>query len=406
MAPRKRRSEPTAAPADTPISADTPADTSVPLSGPSESLQVAKPLPANKRYPTVDWRTRDRDLNSRIWTVLGEYDSIRKVLYPRRNDTVSGSTKTTAFRLLAARVFHGTHFEQYVQNDPAATNFYASSLKNRLVKMEAGFKEAKTILGVTGGGLDHEEEIWEGPAGDYIRGKWEEAKQRCPWFFEMKPIIGLDRFDDDSIAIGNSTHDVGIDIMSRGRPEADQIPPVDGVSDADGISDNDIQEESQMIAEEVALREDFDSISSQFNISQTSPQRRVVNSPALPTSLSSSHRIASNRRSSSRGGQAGVLGELGESLRQLGVLKNNRKRAVVSAVEETRRMEINQKYELERLKIRTNQELELRRLALQEREIRLREHAAGISTVTTPSDWSEAIEDTTGSLEYREAVDC
>lgn len=56
----------------------------------------------------------------------------------------------------------------------------------------------------------------------------------------MKPIIGLDRFDDDSIAIRNSIHDVGIDIMNRGRPEANQIPLVDGVSNTDGISDNDI----------------------------------------------------------------------------------------------------------------------------------------------------------------------
>ena len=62
-------------------------------------------------------------------------------------------------KLLASKVFVNTEFQDLVENEPAALGFYASALKNRISRLETNFKEAKTILGVTGGGLTHEEEI-------------------------------------------------------------------------------------------------------------------------------------------------------------------------------------------------------------------------------------------------------
>ena len=46
-----------------------------------------------------------------------------------------------------------------MENKPAALGFYISILKNRISRLEINFKEAKTILGVIGGGLIYKEEI-------------------------------------------------------------------------------------------------------------------------------------------------------------------------------------------------------------------------------------------------------
>ena len=100
-----------------------------------------------------------------------EHDAIRRPLYPQRGDTVTGDTKTTAYKNLAVKLFEGTIFAPWISSDPAALTFYANSVKNRIAKHEVAFKEAKIILGVTAGGLDREEDIWTGPEGEHLQGK-------------------------------------------------------------------------------------------------------------------------------------------------------------------------------------------------------------------------------------------
>lgn len=60
-------------------------------------------------------------------------------------------------------------------------------MKNQLSRLEKGFKEACTNLGVTGGGLPNEDTIW--PEGKVRDKKWEQAKLTCSWYFCMKILF-------------------------------------------------------------------------------------------------------------------------------------------------------------------------------------------------------------------------
>lgn len=108
---------------------------------------------------------------------------------------------------------------------------------------------------------------------------------------------------------------------------------------------------------------------------------------------SSIRRTSSSFNSSPSGAQprrkTGVIAELSDSLRNVGIAKNDRKRLYDAGVqatqqkenlekETTRRLEICTTSEVEKMRIQTNRELELRRLMLEERRLAIQERQLGI----------------------------
>ena len=169
-------------------------------------------------YPTVIWSANNKRLIWMIFTVLEEDDTIRRGIWPRKGDTVSGKSKATHYKNLAQKVL-ATEPEFYpivTQNDGKAATHFGKSVKNQLSRLEKGFKEARTNLGVTGGGLPNEDAIWQ--EGE-IRDKWEEVKLTCPWYFRMKVLVE-DRFDDIGAAITNSGEEIDMDLMGDSRKRA------------------------------------------------------------------------------------------------------------------------------------------------------------------------------------------
>ena len=188
----------------------------------------------------------------------------------------------------------------------------------------------------------------------------------------MKAVIGLNRFDDDRLAVANSTGTVALDIMTRKRPAEDPEALMNSLSDvlgdAEVIGDADGDGEEEVHEENEDLSVDTQNIA---------PTPRRTNSSITP--LSSSPYSSSGRRTP-KGSSAGPLGDLGESLRQLGASKNEWKRAKHSEVETTRRLEISKKYEFETMTFRFEHEREvkIRELALEERRMHLEEVKYGI----------------------------
>ena len=87
--------------------------------------------------------------------------------------------------------------------------------------------------------------------------------------------------------------------------------------------------------------------------------------------------------------KTGVIAELSDSLRDVEIAKNDRKRLYDAGVqatqqkenmekETTRRLEIRTTSEVEKMRIQTNRELELRRLMLEERRLAIQERQLGI----------------------------
>lgn len=130
-------------------------------------------------FKTLDWKNH-RYLTDSLLDILDEHDSIRSKLYPRPGEVVTGKTKSDAYQRLVRKTLEQTELHAILEGNDKAAVFYGRAFKNRLMRLEKSYKEAKDILGVTGAGLASEEEIWEGPQDDEIRNRWEAAKAKNP----------------------------------------------------------------------------------------------------------------------------------------------------------------------------------------------------------------------------------
>lgn len=122
-----------------------------------------------------------------------------------------------------------------------------------------------------------------------------------------------------------------------------------------------------------------------------SPSRTA--SPFNPSTFSTgnstpnpSHTATQPRR------KPGVVGDLSDSLRDIGLAKSDRKQLYDAGIQETqrretieqektKRLQIREFLEVEKMRIQTEKDLELRRLALEERRIAIQERQMGIIPV-------------------------
>lgn len=112
-------------------------------------------------YPTVIWSANNKRLIWMIFMILEEDDTIRRGIWPQKDDTVSRKSKATHYKNLAKNVLSTEpDFHPFVsQNDRKAATHFGKSVKNQLSRLEKGFKEARTNLGITGEVLPNEDAI-------------------------------------------------------------------------------------------------------------------------------------------------------------------------------------------------------------------------------------------------------
>ncbi|KAJ6576222.1 hypothetical protein B0H10DRAFT_2236563 [Mycena sp. CBHHK59/15] len=73
-------------------------------------------------------------------------------------------------------------------------------------------------MGQTGAGLEDADKIIEGTE---LHTKWDEIKESCPWFFEMRSLIG-ERPNIRPVGIGNNDSDIDTSLLLRGDDQDDQ----------------------------------------------------------------------------------------------------------------------------------------------------------------------------------------
>lgn len=147
-----------------------------------------------------------------IFTIFEEDDIIRRGIWPRKDDIAGKKSKAIYYKNLVPKILAAKpEFHSIItQNDGNATTHFGKSVKNQLFLLKKGFKEVRTNLGVTGGGLPNEDAI---RPERKIRNKWKEVNLTCPWYFYMKVLVE-NRFNVIGAAIINSGEEIGIDWMS------------------------------------------------------------------------------------------------------------------------------------------------------------------------------------------------
>ncbi|KAF6762927.1 hypothetical protein DFP72DRAFT_1060126 [Ephemerocybe angulata] len=196
----------------------------------------------------VVWDTK---LSESLLKAINEDSTIKQGLYPGVGNAESketdpemgvaagGQTKTTWFWKLAQVVFldHELYGEsvrlalkQY-QSKPKSTALqkkWTDKIKNRLTTMQNETLKYNKTRGQTGMGLKSAKEI-DGERNAELASKWDEIKEECPWYFDMKELIG-DRPNRTPVGLGNITTPIDVTALDA---DDDAIPS----NEADTSSD-------------------------------------------------------------------------------------------------------------------------------------------------------------------------
>ena len=203
-------------------------------------------MPPSSLYPPFPWNADDKRLVKEIFTILEENSTIRKGIWPRKGENSGGKSKISHFKALARKLFQSDQQIKDLLKEDKAVTHYGTTVKNRVAQLEKGWKKAKETLGVTGAGLTHKDDIYE---GSYIMDKWHEVRILCPWFYQMKHLVD-NRFDNIGAAITNSSQDINLDIINTNRKTpkpATSIPlSTQPVSDPSQTLDDESEEEIEL----------------------------------------------------------------------------------------------------------------------------------------------------------------
>ena len=227
-------------------------------------------------------------------------------------------------------------------------------------------------------------------------GKWHEVRIVCPWFYRMKNIMD-DRFDDIGAAITNSGEDIDIDVMNTNRKTSKSIPstpscppPVSQEVENYNVPDDENEEDVEW-----GKTDNEDDHEERANPTEP-PPRNTSRPTARSITPSSTGQITPNVGSIISRRKPGDLGDLTDGLKDIGMAKSKRKEYHDAAMEETCRMEIRVKAEVEKKRLDTERELGARRLALEERQQAFRGEMA-----LEGRQWGAALEGLPHLLETR-----
>lgn len=283
----------------------------------------------NSLYPPVAWNADDKRLVKEIFTILEENSSIRKGIWPRKGENSGGKSKISHFKALAKKLFQNEPQIRDVLKEEKAVTHYGITVKNQVARLEKGWKKAKETLGVTGAGLPHKDDIHDGSS---IMDKWHEICVLCPWIYQMKILVD-NRFNDIGAAITNSGKDIDLDIMNTNRktskPSAPLLPLQ--LSSNTGNKDNNQQEDENNEDEVEWDKTDDEDRNPHFNSGtnfHNTPQPTELRSatPYFTGTVTPNVGFAISRC------RPGVLGDLTNGLKDLGVAKNKRKELYDAAI--------------------------------------------------------------------------
>ncbi|KAF8197818.1 hypothetical protein K438DRAFT_2016517 [Mycena galopus ATCC 62051] len=144
----------------------------------------------------VDWKN-DVELSTTMVALIGENAEIKQSLFPPCGPNASsqkggGKPKTNAQWQLAVLLFGS--MEKFKDAIAACTTaaqkrVWANKIKNRLVVMAKLTRGFNKEMGETGAGIRNASEI-NTDVTNKLTTKWAEIGKKCPWYFEMRELIG------------------------------------------------------------------------------------------------------------------------------------------------------------------------------------------------------------------------
>lgn len=318
------------------------------------------------KRPVIPWTADNKKLIHDLFDKLDENDTIRKGIWPKKGEGTSGSKQAVHYRNLADKLLKDQPvIQDLLKTDRTARIHYGNAVKSQLARLEKSWRAAKETLGIIGAGLPNEELIGDGPY--IIRTKWEEVKEMCPWFYRMRDMVG-DRFDDIGAAITDSDGDVTLDPIQSGDRRRTKGPELEEVlnNGEDDEMDDDIEDRDR------SPHHDHDTTTIQRSANTyTVPIRTTSPSPIVqPPGLS-------RRKSGIMSDLTeGLMSDLIEGLKEASAIKNERKKLHDKGIEETKRLEIKEKFrvehrrlDLEERKMVMEEKVRMRSLALEEKRL-------------------------------------
>lgn len=301
-------------------------------------------------FPSIPWSADNRRLISELLTILQQDAYLRKGLWPHQGETPLAQSKATNQRFLAKKLLRNEPSIMNYLSDPTAVAYYGLGIKNRVARLEKGWIEARQILGADGASLPDEHSIDEGGPHAELQEKWDMVKRNCPWFYRMRDLVG-----DYLENVVGATPQGG----SRGKRK-EATPEEEGDAEDD---DHDLQEET---VSDTIVRHQPSPPSSTPEPSSTG------NSPAVTGVVTISPRVTTSYPSQ-RQGSPELVELVTEVLNRESVAINERKRRRDADQEETKRIEIRERSQVEKMRIYMEEKIAMRRLALEERQLALQE---------------------------------
>lgn len=323
------------------------------------------PSKTKTNVPAVKWAADDRALTYALIKALSDSPELKKDIWPAPGETASGEQKIELCRDLAKRVLEGHKLHGEFLTTPEGRRAYGTSVKNQLVQMEQKYCEAAKMLGAVGAGLNKETDLWKDEASDDIRYAWHEVKKSCPYFFELKPLLGERLFATDPAA-GHSNDPVDTSTLLTGT----LLTTTQAESgDAEEVNDLDTQNNDTQGSTTV------DPNPCDSGLSDSSTRVPIHDSNGtVPSGAPDSSKNAPSTPGESVEDRdfAGFM----DSLRTFTVVDHIRKRMRDFDAQAIQLLEMQKRHELKERRMRWKHELEMRRLDLEERELKLREQKA------------------------------
>ncbi|KZT21628.1 hypothetical protein NEOLEDRAFT_1073284, partial [Neolentinus lepideus HHB14362 ss-1] len=133
-------------------------------------------------------------------TAITDDSEIKQGLFPAPGANVStsqggGKPKADHYWALCIALFsehedYRDHFARVNRGSTTSTKdrtLWGDKIKNRLRKMATQVREIRDQMGETGEGIQHKEDLWE---GSELCNKWQLHESECPWYWDMKALIG------------------------------------------------------------------------------------------------------------------------------------------------------------------------------------------------------------------------
>ncbi|KAF7791807.1 hypothetical protein EIP86_002831 [Pleurotus ostreatoroseus] len=149
---------------------------------------------------------------------ISEHPDISRVIYPPEGGNAStqqggGKSKTEFYFKLCYFMFPNDISVLDTLKTASAQKPWGMKIKNRLKSMEKTVREHVQEMGETGAGISKEDEI-DMSLDNELTNKWAIIKLTCPWFFEMRELMG-ERPNKITAGVGNSQDEIDTKVLEE-----------------------------------------------------------------------------------------------------------------------------------------------------------------------------------------------